>query len=390
MGDNHEEESSGITSSDIETIISDQIHSIFISREAADGISDSLITVQEHKKLVTLLHDETNGKIFEKIENKTVLTATSTSIHERKEHSGEPPLDTLGVQVNLLNTVEVQVEPLDTSGGELVEDSDVNNGQEVLDDEPKSIIVSLLKQLRLNADLHRVTLPTFILEPRSLLERITDFMSFPQLILHSPFYEDPLERFKAVLRYFLSAWHIRPKGVKKPYNPVLGEFFRCQWHVPRPSAEFMEEVANKMAPDSCLFGHPHSDSDLTCRQHLATEILLKDQEFRSSAHGLERDLVANFGCPYCRVSGQSSSYYVAEQVSHHPPVSAYFYTNPSHHLVIQGNFRPGSKFLGNSAVSFMRGATQIHFTNRPGEVYSLTNPNYYIRGKILVLNIFSI
>jgi oxysterol-binding protein-related protein 8 len=54
---------------------------------------------------------------------------------------------------------------------------------EVLDDEPRSILLGLISQLRKGMDLHRVTLPTFVLEPRSMLERITDFMSHPELIL---------------------------------------------------------------------------------------------------------------------------------------------------------------------------------------------------------------
>jgi hypothetical protein len=32
-----------------------------------------------------------------------------------------------------------------------------------------------------------------------------------------------------VLQYYLAGWHIKPKGVKKPYNPILGEFFRCRY-----------------------------------------------------------------------------------------------------------------------------------------------------------------
>lgn len=31
-------------------------------------------------------------------------------------------------------------------------------------------------------DLSKVTFPTFVLEPRSMLERITDFMSHPDLV----------------------------------------------------------------------------------------------------------------------------------------------------------------------------------------------------------------
>jgi hypothetical protein len=41
--------------------------------------------------------------------------------------------------------------------------------------------------------------------------------------------DDPEERFVRVLQYYLAGWHIKPKGVKKPYNPVLGEFFRGRY-----------------------------------------------------------------------------------------------------------------------------------------------------------------
>lgn len=62
-------------------------------------------------------------------------------------------------------------------------DDDNSNDTEVLDEEPRSILLGLISQLRKGMDLHRVTLPTFVLEPRSMLERITDFMSHPELIL---------------------------------------------------------------------------------------------------------------------------------------------------------------------------------------------------------------
>ncbi|ORX92740.1 hypothetical protein LY90DRAFT_265408 [Neocallimastix californiae] len=53
----------------------------------------------------------------------------------------------------------------------------------VLSDEPKSIIMGIIAQLRKGADLHRVTLPTFVLEPRSMTERITDFLRHPDILL---------------------------------------------------------------------------------------------------------------------------------------------------------------------------------------------------------------
>lgn len=55
--------------------------------------------------------------------------------------------------------------------------------QEVLDDEPRSILMGIIAQLTKGMDLHRVTLPTFVLEPRSMLERITDFMAHPDLLI---------------------------------------------------------------------------------------------------------------------------------------------------------------------------------------------------------------
>lgn len=54
---------------------------------------------------------------------------------------------------------------------------------EVLDEGPRSILLSLISQLRKGMDLHRVTLPTFVLEPRSMLERLTDFMTHADLLL---------------------------------------------------------------------------------------------------------------------------------------------------------------------------------------------------------------
>ncbi|KAF9979917.1 hypothetical protein BGZ75_009070 [Mortierella antarctica] len=181
---------------------------------------------------------------------------------------------------------------------------------EVVDEGNRSILMDIISQLSKGGDLHRVTLPTFVLEPRSMLERITDFMSHPEIIIKANQLEDPVERFVAVTRYFLSGWHIKPKGVKKPYNPILGEQFRSKW---------------------------------------------------TFADGTE-------------------AFYVAEQVSHHPPISAYYYASPENNISIVGDLLPKSKFLGNSAATLMQGEIKVAFTNRPGEEYFITMPNVYARG----------
>lgn len=181
---------------------------------------------------------------------------------------------------------------------------------EVLEDNSRSILMGIISQLRKDMDLHKVTLPTFVLEPRSMLERVTDFMSHPELLIEASTKTDPLVRFLDVVRYFLSGWHIKPKGVKKPYNPVLGEIFRCKY----------------------------------------------------------------------KYKDGTEAIYLAEQVSHHPPISAYYYGSPDHGVYIQGDLRPKSRFLGNSAATLMEGENHIIFTHLHNERYDITMPNVYARG----------
>ncbi|EEB08560.2 oxysterol binding protein [Schizosaccharomyces japonicus yFS275] len=196
----------------------------------------------------------------------------------------------------------------------------IDNDSEEIDDSNKNIILGLVSQLRPNMDLSRVTLPTFVLEPRSMLERITNFMSHPGLCFPLSSEPDPTRRFLNVVRFYLSGWHIRPRGVKKPLNPILGETFTGFWKFPY-----------------------HNSPDVTLQKLKGTAV------------------------------------YVSEQVSHHPPVSAYFYMCPEYHVRIDGVLKPRSKFLGNSAASIMEGVASLQLQDIQ-EDYFLTQPNMYARG----------
>jgi len=181
----------------------------------------------------------------------------------------------------------------------------------ILDENEGSIISSMISQLRVGMDLSKVTFPTFVLEPRSMLERITDFMSHPDLIFGAEQCDDAEERFLLVLSYYLAGWHIKPKGVKKPYNPILGEFFRCRYDYP------------------------------------------------NGTHG----------------------FYIAEQVSHHPPISAFYYISPANGVSIIGELRPKSKFLGNSVSTTMEGENRVRLLGAKSDgEYVVTMPNMYARG----------
>eukprot|EP01087_Luapelamoeba_hula_P016259 TRINITY_DN499_c0_g1_i2.p1 TRINITY_DN499_c0_g1~~TRINITY_DN499_c0_g1_i2.p1 ORF type:complete len:385 (-),score=80.36 TRINITY_DN499_c0_g1_i2:134-1288(-) len=181
-------------------------------------------------------------------------------------------------------------------------------GTEVLEAEPKNILLSLLSQLSLGMDLSRVTLPTFILEPKSFLEKLTDFMTHPDLVLNASSLETPYDRLKALTRWYMSGFYIRPKGVKKPYNPILGEIFRASWD-----------------------------------------------------------------------HGDSKSFYVSEQVSHHPPVSAFYGSNRPAGFVLNGSIFFKSKFGGNTVAAILDGHATIYMLNYD-ETYVLTFPTAYARG----------
>ncbi|NXV74770.1 OSBL9 protein, partial [Atlantisia rogersi] len=106
-------------------------------------------------------------------------------------------------------------------------------------EEHKSVIMHLLSQVRLGMDLTKVVLPTFILERRSLLEMYADFFAHPDLFVSISDQKDPKERMVQVVKWYLSAFHAGRKGsvAKKPYNPILGEIFRCHWVLPGTEGE---------------------------------------------------------------------------------------------------------------------------------------------------------
>lgn len=125
---------------------------------------------------------------------------------------------------------------------------------EVVEPDQGNVLSHIISQLRPGADLSRVVLPTFILEPRSMLERITNFMCHPEMLLPIPGIDDPVQRFAAVVKFYLSGWHIRPPGVKKPLNPILGEIFTCYWDLPdKTRAYYVSEQTSHHPPKSSYF-----------------------------------------------------------------------------------------------------------------------------------------
>lgn len=136
------------------------------------------------------------------------------------------------------------------SSRSLVDTDDIDEN----DESGQSILLGIISQLKPGCDLSRITLPTFILEKKSMLERITNQLQFPDILLEAHQEKDDLMRFVGVVKWYLSGWHIAPKAVKKPLNPVLGEHFTCYWDLPnKQQAFYFSEQTSHHPPKSSYF-----------------------------------------------------------------------------------------------------------------------------------------
>ena len=117
---------------------------------------------------------------------------------------------------------------------------------------------------------------------------------------------------KTVVQWYLSGFYKKPKGLKKPYNPILGETFRCYWQ------------------------HPNG----------------------------------------------SKTFYLAEQVSHHPPISSFYATNRQDGFTIAGTILAKSKFYGNSTSAILSGVATLSLIGR-GEDYVMTMPYAHCKGILM-------
>ncbi|KAM4538761.1 oxysterol-binding protein-related protein 10 isoform 2-T2 [Odontesthes bonariensis] len=237
----------------------------------------------------------------------------------------------------------------DISPTEEVTDTEDNEEEDlgVLDDQ-RSIILHLLSQLKLGMDLTRVVLPTFILEKRSLLEMYANFMAHPDMFLsitNGVTAEDRIVRF---VEYYLTAFHEGRKGAvaKKPYNPVLGETFHCSWEVPRDKVKPL--VRSNQGPA---------------------------REPGRGPNNTQQGEDSPGGCYRVR--------FVAEQVSHHPPVSGFYCECRERRMCVNAHVWTKSKFMGMSIGVSMVGEGVLCLLEHDEE-YVFTLPCAYARSILTV------
>ena len=92
----------------------------------------------------------------------------------------------------------------------------------------KEVIVKLTKCIW-TGGVMSLSLPIRIFEPRSMLERITDWFSFaPVLLTKAGGIGNKIEAFKYVISFSISAL-FRSSEQLKSLNPMLGETYQCEW-----------------------------------------------------------------------------------------------------------------------------------------------------------------
>ncbi|KAJ8013374.1 hypothetical protein DPEC_G00052600 [Dallia pectoralis] len=227
-------------------------------------------------------------------------------------------------------------------------------------EDQRSIILHLLSQLKLGMDLTRVVLPTFILEKRSLLEMYANFMAHPDMFLAITAGTTPEERIVRFVEYYLTAFHEGRRGAvaKKPYNPILGESFRCSWDVPRERVRPLRNISSapNSKPTPTLNPSPAHSSRDTARAKAGPE-------------GSKED------CYRVR--------FVAEQVSHHPPVTGFYCECKERNMCANTHVWTRSKFMGMSIGVSMVGEGVLHLLEHD-EDYVFTLPCAYARSILTV------
>ncbi|KAF6778880.1 hypothetical protein AHF37_01613 [Paragonimus kellicotti] len=151
--------------------------------------------------------------------------------------------------------------------------------------------------------------------------------------------EDPEARMMAFVQWYLTAFHAgrKDKIAKKPYNPIIGESFHCCWLLPPPS---------------------------NCRP-------------------VDAKTVTNVSATTSETEQLIITYH-AEQVSHHPPVTAFYFECPAHRMELTSSVHAKSKFQGMSVSVTMVGKTVLRLGEHNNEEYHFTLPTAYARSILTV------
>ncbi|KAF8156867.1 hypothetical protein B0H34DRAFT_675257 [Crassisporium funariophilum] len=248
----------------------------------------------------------------------------------------------------------------------------------------------------------RLSLPASLLEPIPNLE-YWHYLDRPDIFASINDSDDPFMRMLSVLRYaFTKDLKFIHGKVCKPYNSVLGEHFRAHWDVvPLPYApeELEQQVdAGVETSKSETASLKSGKSSKSTGSGLSSTS--KPKSPSTAATSLDE---ANLAAQVSNLNLSNSStpqngesvrvIYLTEQVSHHPPVSAYYASCPSRSVEMSGIDQISAKVSGTTlrvAPGQYNQGIFIKITggHGEGERYHITHPvasvNGILRGSFYV------
>ncbi|KAJ2173905.1 hypothetical protein IWW41_001687 [Coemansia sp. RSA 2522] len=209
-----------------------------------------------------------------------------------------------------------------------------------------SAILNILRKLVGVADIidMHLSLPSQLLDPIPNLE-YWNYMESPEHFIAITESDDEIERMVAVLAWWFSKLLKHTGRVHKPFNSVLGERFFCHWDVPCSATSGSSDVSRREDTSSSSITNVSVGTDETVDK--------------------------------LRVE------YITEQVSHHPPVSAFTYRCSERGIEAVGIDHIKAKFTGLSATVAPGSESKgifVTLKQRGNETYKCTHPTGSIVG----------
>ncbi|KAJ7154660.1 hypothetical protein C8R46DRAFT_441148 [Mycena filopes] len=232
----------------------------------------------------------------------------------------------------------------------------------------------------------RLSLPASLLEPIPNLE-YWHYLDRPDMFAAINDSDDPFERMLAVVRFaFTKDLKFVHGKVCKPYNSVLGEHFRTHWDVV-PAKSPITTVSGSASMETASVKSGHSSKST----HSGVSSISKTGKSPSTAAtSLEAPMSQlNLAQP----EDTTRVIYITEQVSHHPPVSAYYAACPSRSLELYGIDQISAKISGTTlrvSPGMYNKGIYVNITGGPGagEEYNISHPiaavNGLLRGSFYV------
>ncbi|KAJ7201583.1 hypothetical protein GGX14DRAFT_699341 [Mycena pura] len=247
----------------------------------------------------------------------------------------------------------------------------------------------------------RISFPASLMLPIPNLE-FMHFLDRPDMFVAINDCDDPFERILALVRFTLS------KDLKlvrthfgKPYNSILGEHFRAHWDVvpakspsedarvpPVSPSTDATSVNSRPSIQRAISSFSTDISSVNSRPSIQSAISSFSTTGNSpstAATSLEALSTGVSQLSLARSNEHVRVIYLTEQVSHHPPLSAYYAACPSRSLEMYGIVQISARISGTALRvtpgSYNKGIF-VNITGGPGagEEYQLTAPVASVNG----------